>query len=101
MAKYRFNQNFHLIGADDFLKNMLNDKEILNTFEPLREIISCTGVKYKKLSSEVVNMSYFEFLKEKNIVMGDGEIKQELEEVYEGISLGNRLRKALLWEECE
>lgn len=45
-AKYRFNQSFHLIGADNFLKDLFNDKNVLNTFEPLSSILSCSGVKY-------------------------------------------------------
>ena len=50
-AKFRFNQAFHLVGADDFLKDMFNDKEIQNALEPLTDILSCTGVKYKHLSA--------------------------------------------------
>jgi hypothetical protein len=64
-------------------------------------IFNCSGVKYKKLSSEVINMAYFDFLKEKNIIMDNFDIKQDYDEYLDGINLGNRLRKALLWEESE
>jgi len=46
-------------------------------------------------------MSYFEFLQEKQVVMDDWKIKGDFDEYIEGIVLGNRLRKALLWEESE
>ena len=46
-------------------------------------------------------MSYFEFLQEKQVVMDDWKIKGDFDEYVEGIVLGNRLRKALLWEESE
>ena len=46
-------------------------------------------------------MSFFDFLKEKDIVIESGYIKKELEEMYEGISLGDRMRQAMLWEESE
>lgn len=35
IAKYRFNQSFHLIGADNFLKDLFNDKNVTNGFFPL------------------------------------------------------------------
>lgn len=46
-------------------------------------------------------MSYFDFLKEKKIILEGGHIKGDFDEFYEGITLGNRLRKAMLWEEDE
>jgi len=46
-------------------------------------------------------MSFFDVLHEKDIVMDDGYIKKEMEEIFEGISLGDRMRKALLWEESD
>lgn len=71
-AKFRFNQNFHLIGVDNFFKDMFNDKSIISGFEPLNYITGCSGVKYKKLNSEVINVSFFDFLEEHNIVTPDG-----------------------------
>ena len=65
LAKYRFNQPFHLIGADNFLKDLFNDKNLLSTFHPVAATLSCSGVKYKKMNSSVINMSFFDVLKEK------------------------------------
>eukprot|EP00347_Sterkiella_histriomuscorum_P018293 403346062 len=100
-AKFRFNQSFHLIGIDNFLKDLVNDSTVQKVFEPLKYVMSSTGVNYKKLNSEVINMSFFDFFYEKDIATEDGYIKKELEEMYEGISLGDRMRKAMLWEESE
>ncbi len=100
-AKYRFNQNFHLIGVDNFLKDLFNDKTILATFEPLSYTLGCSGVKYKKLNSEVINMSFFDFFEEADIINPDGYIRKELEEFVEGISLGDKMRRAMLWEDDE
>ena len=74
-AKYRFNQSFHLIGADNFLKDLFNDKTILSTFPPVAHTLGCSDVKFKRLNAEVINMAWFDFLKEKGIVMEDGKIK--------------------------
>ena len=46
-------------------------------------------------------MSFFDFFEEKDIINPDGYIRKDLEEIYEGISLGDKMRKALLWEEDE
>ena len=46
-------------------------------------------------------MTFFDFFHEKGITVESGDIKGELEEIYEGISLGDRMRKALLWEESD
>jgi hypothetical protein len=61
LAKYRFNQPFHLIGVDNFFKDLFNDKVVLSTFEPLSGISACSGVKYKKMNAEIINMSFFDF----------------------------------------
>ena len=100
-AKYRFNQNFHLIGIENFLKDLFNDKIITSSFEPLNSTLGCTAVKFKKLNAEVINMSFFDFFEEKDIINADGYIRKDLEEMFEGISLGDKMRRALLWEDDE
>ena len=50
-AKYRFNQSFHLIGVDNFLKDLFNDKTVLSSFGPISATYGCSGVRYKKLNS--------------------------------------------------
>lgn len=100
-AKYRFNQSFHLIGADNFLKDLFNDKTVLSSFGPVAATFSCNSVRYRKLNSQVINMAFFDVLKEKKVVMDDWTIKGDFDEWVDGIQLSNRLRKALLWEESE
>ena len=53
------------------------------------------------MTSEIINMSFFDFLQEKNIALDDGYIKKEPDEYVEGVQLGDRLRYALLFEESE
>mgnify|MGYP006907001967 CR=1 FL=1 len=45
-------------------------------------------------------MSYFDVLHEINVCGESGLIKADMEEIYEGINLGDKLRKALLFEEA-
>jgi hypothetical protein len=51
LMKYRFNQPFHLIGADNFMKDLFNSKIVLSSFGPVSYTVNCSGVKYKKLNS--------------------------------------------------
>lgn len=44
------------------------------------------------MKNEVINMSFFDFLHEKNITTADGYIRKEPDEYFEGIQLGDRLR---------
>jgi hypothetical protein len=74
VAKYRFNKTFHLIGAEEFLKDLFNDRQVLNTFAPLRGLAvgDCTGVKFTHLNCNVLNMSYFDIFNELEICTTDG-----------------------------
>ena len=89
------------MNADNFLRDLFNDKTILSSFQPVSYTMNCGSVNYKKLHSQVINMSYFDFLKEKEIVMDDGRIKGDFDEYVDGIQLSDRLRKAMLWEESD
>mmetsp|Transcript_11952 Transcript_11952/g.11833 ORF Transcript_11952/g.11833 Transcript_11952/m.11833 type:complete len:107 (-) Transcript_11952:62-382(-) len=51
LGKYRFNQSFHLVGADQFLKDLFNDKLVLSTFEPISPIHACNEVNYKNMGA--------------------------------------------------
>ena len=46
-------------------------------------------------------MSFFDFFNEKDIVTETGYIKKEPDEIIEGISLGDRLRYSLVFEDSE
>ena len=101
LARFRFNQRFQLASADAFLRDLFRDPAVLSGFAPVSGTVACSGVKHRQLNTEVVSMSFFDFLHEKDITTQDGYIRKEMEELCEGISLGDRLRKALLWEESE
>ena len=75
---------------------------MISTFSPLADIMPIAGdIKQSKLNCDVVNMSYFEFLAENKIASKDGYVRKEPDEVVSGITCGDRLRLALLFEESE
>lgn len=94
LGKYRFNRAFHLIGAEEFLKDLLNDRTVLSSFGPLRSLGAgeATDFKFTHLNCNVLNMSFFDILQELNLVGTEGTIRQNYEERYEGIVLGDRVR---------
>lgn len=103
VCKFRFNKSFHLIGAEDFLKDLFNDSTVLRSFEPLRSLEKgkCSGVKFTHLNCNVLNMSFFDIFHELKVCSKDGHIRQNYEERLEGIVMGDRLRQVMLWEEYD
>jgi hypothetical protein len=85
--KYRFNRNFNLIGAEEFLKDLFNDRNVLSTFGPLRGlgVGQCSGVKFKHMNCNILNMSFFDVFHENGICSSDGKIRANYEEYIDGI----------------
>jgi hypothetical protein len=90
-----------LIGAEEFLKDLLNDQSILSSFTPFRGNSEASGLKFTQLNCNVLNMAYFEVFNKLGLVTDKGDIRQDFEERYEGLILQDRIRKAWLWEENE
>ena len=68
LGRFRYNQVFYAVGADDFLKQLLNSpaaKEALPLLGPLGDV---TDVSFRQMTCNVVNMAYFDFFEELNIV---------------------------------
>ena len=104
LQKFRFNKSFMPIQSDNFLKDLMNDVQVIKNFQPLNSLApgSCTGVKYTAMNANVLNMTFFDIFKECNIVYGDdGYIKQNYEETVMGMSLGDRLRQVLVFEDYD
>jgi hypothetical protein len=60
--KYRFNKTFHLIGAEEFLKDLFNCREVITSFDPIKslDVGQCTGVKFTQMKCDVLNMAFFD-----------------------------------------
>ena len=54
------------------------------------------------MNCNVLNMSFFDVFKDVNVCYGDdGTIKQNYEEIFQDMSLGDRLRQILVWEDYD
>ena len=87
LQKFRFNRNFQLIGADEFLKDLFNSSEVIRNFGPLMGLQpgECTGVKFTQMRCDVLNMSYFDILQEIGVISAAGDIRGNFEEIIDGI----------------
>jgi hypothetical protein len=102
VQKFRFNQQFRLINAEEFLKQLLNDPQVQANFLPICNLGTCNGLTFKQVNCQILNMSYFDYLEEIGIINDhNGSIKGCFDEWFEGMQLGNKLRTALAWEEDE
>ena len=68
LGKFRFNKGFHQVGAEEFLKDLLNDKTVTNAYEPFRGMNEITGVKFTEMTCGVLNMNYFDIFKQLGMV---------------------------------
>jgi len=89
------------VGAEEFLKDLFNDRNVTESFGPLRGMSECSGVKFTHMTCDVLNMAYFDKFRELGLVTENGDIRQNYEERLDGIILSDRIRQALLWEETE
>ena len=102
VGKFRYNQVFYAVGADDFLKQLLNSpaaREALPLLAPLGDI---TDLSFKQMTCNVVNMNYFDIFEELQIVNPNTSMIQGcMDEFVNGMSLGDKLRTGLLFEDDE
>ena len=102
LRKFRYNQVFHAVGADDFLKQLLNSDAARASMPMLSSIGEVTDVSFKQLNCNVINMSYFDFFEEMGIVNSNtSNLQGCMEEYIHGIPCQDRLRQGLLFEEDE
>lgn len=103
VAKYRFNKPFHLIGAEEFLKDVFNSQQVLKNFNATKSLEpgTVTGVKFTHMNCNVLNMAFFDIFSELKVCTEAGQIRQNYEESFEDITLSDRLRQIMVWEEYD
>ena len=101
VSKFRFNQSFHLISAEEFLKALMNSSAFQSRM-PSFSYGKIEHLNFKAMSCNVLNMSYFDFLEQLDLVnTHTGQLKGAPDEWVDGIQCSTKLRLAMLWEEDE
>jgi hypothetical protein len=79
LGKFRFNKTFHLIGAEEFLKDMLNSTEVPKQFRPLNGLGTVSDIKFTQMNCNVLNMSYFDIFETLNLTGINGALRGAME----------------------
>ena len=102
IAKFRFNMQFRLVNAEEFIKQLLSSPEVQQAFKPLESLGTVAKVTFKQINCTVLNMAYFDVFEEIGIVAGNsGSIQGCMDEWVDGMQLSDKLRQALACEEDE
>ena len=102
VRKYRYNQAFHPVGIDDFLKQLFNSDAARASLPMVTGLGEVSDVRMKQMTCSVVNMSYFDFFEELNIINpATSNIQGCIDEYIHGIQCADKLRTGLLWEDDE
>lgn len=90
VAKFRFNKSFNSFNLDEFLQDFFSSAEVraslpfTGAFARVSE-----GVEYEKMSTQVVNMEFFDVLYKHDICIESGYIKKEQDEYVEDMQLND------------
>jgi len=85
VRKFRFNQSFHLIAAEEFLKALLTSPTFQSRL-PSYDHGKLEKINFKSLSCSVLNLQFFDFLEELRIVHSNtGHIRGAPDEWIDGI----------------
>lgn len=105
MCTFRVEQQVHPDGMQDMLNAFFKDKAVLGVLHSLTRlrVLSAdkVSVRWDKMSTKVVSMSFFNKLEDCGAVGKSGHIRGRLEEEWEGVPIVNLIREAILVDESE
>merc|ERR1719161_556077 len=105
MCTFRVEQPIRADNIQAMLDSFFRDKNVMHTLHHLTgmRILSPdkTRVRWEKMSTQVVSMSFFNKFQDCGAISHAGHIRGRIEEDYEGIPIINLVREAMLLEESE
>ena len=104
LFKFRFDIPFNEFNPEGFLLDLINSPEVQAYSDPIRNARTAekvSEVSYKELKCTQTSLDYFNILKEVELVASNGYIKKIIPEYFEDIEICDKIREALLIEECE
>eukprot|EP00943_MAST-04B_sp_MAST-4B-sp1_P004480 g4480.t1 len=106
--EFRFDESFKEEKLDQFLIDFFNSREVQGTVKVSSKrsgLVSmmgkATNVESEILKTTVLNMSFFDKLKEENIISDNGYIRGCMPERYHGCEGGSLLREMFINEDSE
>jgi len=105
MCTFRVEQPIHADTASAMLDAFFSDGEVLGVLHQrtkLRVFNSAKlRVRWEKMGTKVVNMSFFNKFEEIGAIGPSGHIRGRIEEDYEGVPILNLLREVMLLEDSD
>lgn len=105
MCTFRVEQQVHPDSMQDMLDAFFRDRTVLGVLHSMTRLRVLSpekvAVRWEKMSTKVVSMSFFNKLEECGAVGQSGHIRGRLEEEWEGVPIVNLIREAILVEESE
>jgi hypothetical protein len=108
LVKFRFNLNFNPLEINKFLLDLFNSPIVKKQVPGISSVVSFSGndivnkLSFSKLTTESVNLDILDVVYENKLVNKEtGYIKKDFEEIYEGIVLADKLKRALVDPEDE
>ena len=83
------------------MKALLNSDVARKNIGLLGALGEVQDVQFKQINWSVINLAYFDFLENLNIVTPDAKIMGDYDEWVEGMQLSDKLRKAMMFEDDE
>jgi hypothetical protein len=106
--EFRFDESFKEEKLDQFLLDFFNSREVQGTVKVSSKrsgLVNMMGkainVESEILKTNVLNMSFFDKLKEENIISDNGYIRGCMPERYHGCEGGSLLREMFINEDSE
>lgn len=104
LCKFRFDLPFNEFEPRKFLIDLANSQEVSAVFYPFqaaKKSSSVSNLSFSELRCTVTSMDYFDFLKEKELVYPNGNIKKVIPDYNNDIEICDKIREVLLCEESE
>lgn len=98
-SRFRFTGKYAARDSSNFLRQLFSSSVVLAGIpnaSPVQQSVQAT-----KLSCSVLSMSFFDCLTEKGIVGPTGSMRGCMDEIFDGLSVSDRLREALVNPESE
>lgn len=102
---FSFNKHFNQYNVKGFAHSFLTNaavRSVLNQIEDLKvweKDVPLEHVKVETLNCSVTSMKFFDRLKEDGVVRESGSISKCFDEIQDGITISDELRKMLLMED--
>jgi hypothetical protein len=105
MCTFRVEQPIRADNIQSMLDSFFRDKNVIHTLHHRTgvRVLSPdkTRVRWDKMSTQVVSMSFFNKFQECGAIGHTGHIRGRLEEDFEGVPINNLVREVMLCEESE